>query len=187
MPSSQPLDFPATFGLHLRSHMSLTYSMTGSKRVKEGLWVASFSLQLKSVLSRLLSSKPPPPEIYPPISIHPCTSYVSFLPTPNNAIRKSFLLSSDLGLWGTGTHHGFPVFLSHLEALLSLFISLGEESKNGGMGSQKPHRNSHSPSRIMMIIPHKGMSLLNEECLLLPVQQRVASATGPRGVLSPQK
>lgn len=142
---------------------------------------------MKSVLSRLLSSKPPPPEIHPPISMPPCTSYVSFLPTSNHAIRKSFLLSSDLGFRGTGTHHGFPVFLSHLETLLSLFVSLGQESKNGGKESQKPHRHSHSPSRIIKIIYHKGMSLLNEECLLLLVQQRVASAIGPRGVLSPQR
>lgn len=123
--------------------LSLTHRMIWSKRIKEGFWVAFFPLQLKSpsLAGRPLPTKPSPPETPTFHQQSHCTFFVSLLPIPNHAIRKSFLLPSDLGFLGTGTHHGFPVFLSHLEALLSLFISLREEIKNGevwGQNSPQP-------------------------------------------------
>lgn len=56
LPSSQPLDFLAAFGLHLKSHMSLTHSMIGSKRVNEGLWSLSSagSCQVSPLLQRYI-------------------------------------------------------------------------------------------------------------------------------------
>lgn len=55
-----------------------------------------------------------------------------------------------VGFLGTRAHHGFPVFLSHLEALLSLFISLEKKPRVEGCEAKISH--SHSPSRITRII-----------------------------------
>lgn len=173
VPASQPLDLPANSDYIWLSitFLSLTYSMIWSKRVKEGLWVAPFPYNFSPPSAD--SCQPSPSSRDPtPQQLPHHTSFVSFLLPSNHATRKSFLLFSALGFLGTGTHHGFPVFLSHLEALLSLFISLGEESKREAMWGQSTHSQSHSPSRIIRII---RMSPSTKKC---PFSVRNLSSRG---------
>lgn len=75
----------------------------------------------------------------------------------NHSVSLSFVFGSCF--LNPGSHHGFPVFLSHLEAFLSLFISLEEEI------TEESHKGKDRS------IYTRSPQTQNDKCPLLPLRR----------------